>query len=164
MNPCHFCGQPATIHYTSLIGKAKAEQHLCEGCAKAKGVIGDGPPAAAPFDLQALVQLVLGQHAAADTAALACPECGLKYAQFRAEGRFGCPHDYDSFGGVLAPLLERIHRATAHCGKAPRGAAGRAELDRLRRQLADAVGGERYEDAARLRDLIRQREGADGPR
>jgi protein arginine kinase activator len=164
MNPCHFCGQPATIHYTSLIGKKKVEQHLCEKCARAKGVVSEGPIASAPLDLQALVQLVLGQHAAADTKGLRCPECGLKYTQFRAEGRFGCPHDYDAFGGVLTPLLERIHRATAHAGKVPRRAAGRTELADLRRELDDAVRGERYEDAARLRDLIRQREGADGPR
>jgi protein arginine kinase activator len=163
MNPCHFCGQPATIHYTSLIGKKKVEQHLCEGCARAKGVVSEGPISSAPLNLQALVQMVLGQHSAADTSGLKCPECGLKYSQFRAEGRFGCPHDYDAFGDVLKPLLDRIHRDTAHRGKVPKALAGRGEAADLRRQLAEAVDAERYEDAARLRDLIRQKEGADGP-
>ncbi len=163
MNPCHFCGQPATIHYTSLIGKKKVEQHLCEGCARAKGVISEGPISTAPMNLQALVQMVLGQHATADTSALKCPECGLKYSQFRAEGRLGCPHDYDAFGEVLRPLLDRIHRDTAHRGKVPKALAGRGEVAALRRMLAEAVDAERYEDAARLRDLIRQKEGADGP-
>lgn len=163
MNPCHFCGQPATIHYTSLIGKKKVEQHLCEGCARAKGVLSEGPVATAPLNLQALVQMVLGQHSAADTSGLKCPECGLKYAQFRADGRFGCAHDYDAFGDVLRTLLDRIHRDTTHRGKVPKALAGRGEVAALRRQLAEAVDAERYEDAARLRDLIRQKEGADGP-
>ena len=164
MNPCHFCGQPATIHYTSLIGKKKVEQHLCEGCARAKGVLSEGPATSAPLNLQALVQMVLGQHSTTDTSGLKCPECGLKYAQFRAEGRFGCPHDYDAFGEVLRPLLDRIHRDTTHRGKVPKALAGRGELADLRRQLAEAVDAERYEDAARLRDTIRQKEGSDGPR
>lgn len=164
MNPCHFCGQPATIHYTSLIGKKKVEQHLCEGCAREKGVLSEGPATSAPLNLQALVQMVLGQHSTADTSGLKCPECGLKYAQFRAEGRLGCPHDYDAFGEVLRPLLDRIHRDTTHRGKVPKALAGRGELAELRRRLAEAVDAERYEDAAHLRDMIRQKEGADGPR
>ena len=163
MNPCHFCGKPATIHYTSLIGKKKVEQHLCEGCARAKGVLADGPVTTAPLNLQALVQMVLGQHSTADTSGLKCPECGLKYAQFRTDGRFGCAHDYDAFGDVLRALLDRIHRVTTHRGKVPKALAGRSEAADLRRQLAAAVDAERYEDAARLRDTIRQKEGADGP-
>ena len=163
MHPCHFCGQPAAIHYTSLIAQKKVERHLCDGCARAKGVVGESaPPAAAPLDLQALVQLVVGQNAA-DAGALKCEACGLKYQQFRADGRLGCPHDYDAFAAALAPLLDRIHRGTAHRGKVPRRAGGGSAAADLRRELADAVTAERYEDAARLRDLIRQKEGADGP-
>ncbi len=162
-NPCHFCGQPATIHYTSLLKKKKVQQHLCERCAREKGVV-SGEAAEAgpvpPLNLQALVQLIMGQHPAADAASLKCPACGLKYAQFRADGRLGCAHDYDAFRPTLEPLLERIHRATAHAGKVPRTRRRRAELDDLRERLAAAVAAERYEDAATLRDLIRRKEGA----
>jgi protein arginine kinase activator len=89
---------------------------------------------------------------------LTCPACGLKYAAFRADGRLGCPDDYDAFRPALEPLLERIHRGTRHGGKAPRAAALRAELSELRGQLAAAVEAENYEDAAELRDRIRQKE------
>ena len=167
MNPCHFCGQPATIHYTSIVAAQKVEQHLCEACAKEHGVISDDATPAAPLNLQALVQLLMGQQPpAADPGSLKCPECGLKYAQFRADGRLGCPHDYDAFREALLPLLERIHRDTDHRGKAPRRATGRAELVDLRADLARAIRDERYEDAAALRDRIRQKEGegADEPR
>jgi protein arginine kinase activator len=166
MNPCHFCGQPATIHYTSIVAAEKVEQHLCEGCARERGVIAADATPAAPLNLQALVQLILGQHPppAADAGSLKCPECGLKYAQFRADGRLGCPHDYDAFRDALLPLLERIHRDADHRGKAPRRAAGRADLADLRADLNRAIRDERYEDAAALRDRIRQKEGADEPR
>jgi protein arginine kinase activator len=158
MNPCHFCGQPATIHYTSLIEQAKVQQHLCEGCARKHGVVTDDPSPVPPFDLQALVQLMSGQHAAApQPESLKCSECGLKYAQFRAEGRLGCPHDYDAFHDPLVDLLGRVHRADRHAGKVPRGK--RPRLDHLRGLLAEAVAAERYEDAAALRDRIRQEEG-----
>jgi protein arginine kinase activator len=166
MNPCHYCGQPATIHLTTLLVNKKVEQHLCERCAKKHGVVKDDPTEAAtgPLDLTALVQLIMQQHPRTDAASLKCPECGLKYAQFRADGRLGCPHDYETFRPTLEPLLERIHRAVSHIGKAPAARRRRDELDDLREQLATAVAAEKYEDAARLRDLIRQKDGVDEPR
>jgi protein arginine kinase activator len=100
----------------------------------------------------------MGQPSVADLAGLTCPACGLKYAAFRADGRLGCPDDYDAFRPALEPLLDRIHRGTRHEGKTPRAANRRAELATLREQLAAAVAAEHYEDAARLRDRIRQKE------
>jgi protein arginine kinase activator len=85
--------------------------------------------------------------------------------EFRAEGRLGCPHDYEVFRVGLLPLLERIHRAQRHVGKVPRQPAldpqRLAELAELRSKLREAVEVEAYEDAARLRDLIRQKEATD---
>lgn len=160
---CHYCGQPATVHLTDIVNKKKREMHLCDGCAKAHDLLPDGP--AAELNLTALVQLIMGQPpAAAEAAGLRCPECGLTYTSFRADGRLGCPHDYDAFRPALEPLLDRVHRATRHAGKAPKAAARRAEIGRLRDELAAAVAAERYETAARLRDQIRQKEGADEPR
>ena len=70
------------------------------------------------------MQLIMGMPA--DPAGLTCPSCGLKYAAFRADGRLGCPDDYDAFRPALEPLLDRIHRGTRHQGKAPRAALRRA--------------------------------------
>ena len=153
---CHYCGQPATVHLTDIVAKQKRELHLCEGCAKEHHLVPDGP--SPQLNLQALVQLIMGMPASADPAGLTCPTCGLKYAAFRADGRLGCPDDYDAFRAALEPLLDRIHRGTRHHGKAPRAAGRRAELDNLRDQLQAAVATEKYEDAARLRDRIRQKE------
>ena len=85
--------------------------------------------------------------------------------EFRAQGRLGCPHDYAVFRLGLAPLLERIHRSTRHVGKWPKrggpSASRQAELMELRRSLQVAIETEAYEEAARLRDLLRKKEATD---
>ena len=80
--------------------------------------------------------------------------CGITLAEFKAEGRLGCANDYDSLRGALEPLLERIHRSVIHAGKAPRA----VRLREWKRQMQAAVAAEEYEEAARLRDLIRKAE------
>ena len=163
---CQFCGQPATVHLTDIVQKVKKESHLCEACARAKQLIPDN--ADGQLNLQALVTLMLGPPAAQEPSALICPSCGLQYTEFRKHGRLGCPTDYLAFRTALEPLLDKIHRATAHTGKAPRsagtGKTKRSELADLREQLRVAIAAERYEEAAVLRDTIRQKEGADEPR
>ena len=156
---CHYCGQPATVHLTDIVAKQKRELHLCDGCAKDHHLVPEGP--SPQLNLQALVQLIMGMPATADPAALTCPTCGLKYAAFRADGRLGCPDDYDAFRAALEPLLDRIHRSVSHAGKVPRAVRTQqrdAELRTLRKAMQAAAKAEDYAEAARLRDLIRQKE------
>ncbi len=161
--PCQFCGQPATVHVTDILKKQKRESHLCEACAKKHQLIPE-TPIGPQLNLSALVELLMGQPVSSESAGLTCPTCGLKYAAFRADGRFGCPDDYDAFRPALEPLLDRIHRTTRHTGKTPKAAARRAELAALHGELAAAVAAEHYELAADLRDRLRQKEGSDEPR
>ena len=96
--------------------------------------------------------------------ALTCSVCGLSWTQFKQAGLMGCPHDYDQFGEKLVPLLKRAQEgATEHVGKVPakrQTAAGerQARTLRLRRDLQRAVDSENYEQAAQLRDELRQLE------
>src|SRR5262249_22696527 len=120
------------------------------------------------LNLPAIVHTLIGSHLGPETGELVrltCPVCGIKYMEFRAQGRLGCPHDYSVFRNGLAPLLQRIHRATRHVGKAPRKAMPSGdrlvEIARLRRQLQSAVDAEAYEEAARIRDLLRKKEATD---
>ncbi len=167
---CQFCDNPASVHLTDIVQGKKREMHLCEGCAREHNLIPDDDPP--QIDLKALLHLLAATPAAgaaggkADPAALTCGACGLKYGEFRAEGRLGCPHDYETFRPLLEPLLERIHRAGRHGGKAPKAALRRRAAggaDDLTSQLKAAVAAERYEEAARLRDRIRQKEATDEP-
>ena len=156
---CEFCDCPATVHLTDIIHKKKREMHLCEECAREHNLIPDDKQ---ELNVPALLQFLMSQAETAkmknDPNSVACPQCGLKYAQFRAQGRLGCPADYEAFRTALEPLLERIHRHVRHVGKAPARFQAQkrdAKLDDMRQQLKDAVRDERFEQAAQLRDLIR---------
>jgi protein arginine kinase activator len=163
---CMFCDSPATVHLTDIVNKKKREAHLCERCARERNLLPDPP--GPQIDLTALMNLLMTPfHKPAEDRAAepepSCPACGLTYAAFKAGGRFGCAHDYDAFVCVLEPLLERVHRSTAHDGKQPLAARRAAELDALRGRMKSAVADEDYEQAARLRDLIRQKEAKGTP-
>ena len=160
---CQSCGVPATVHLTDIVGGKKKELHLCQACAEKQQLLSDQE-----LNLPSILQTLIGQHVGQQSdelARLTCPVCGIKYMEFRAEGRLGCPHDYEVFRPGLAPLLQRIHRAGRHAGKSPRRGGPCpdrfAELVELRRQLQTAIDAEAFEEAARLRDLIRKKEATD---
>jgi protein arginine kinase activator len=160
---CQSCSSPATVHLTDIINGQKRELHLCQGCAEKQQLLKKSD-----INLPAILQTLIGQHVGQPTDALArlcCPSCGMKYMEFRAGGRLGCPHDYEVFRVGLEPLLEHFHRALKHKGKVPGHRSmtsdRQAELLELRRRLQKAVEEEAYEEAARLRDLLRQKETTD---
>jgi protein arginine kinase activator len=163
---CQQCAQPATVHLTNVDAAGRrTELHLCRACAEEKKVISQQE-----LNLSSILQALIGaQGPAAGVAGGpgACPACGIQYTEFRAEGRLGCPHDYEAFRAALGPLLQRIHRSAQHVGKSPRhsrrSAAWQRELLDLRRRLREAIDEEAYERAATLRDLIRQKERPDSP-
>lgn len=159
---CQSCSSPATVHLTDIVSGQKKELHLCQQCAENQQLMQKDD-----LNLPAILQNLIGQHIGKLTdelSRLTCPTCGIKYMEFRAEGRLGCPKDYEVFRAGLEPLLQRIHRSLKHAGKVPRnrGRADRdAELIELRSRLGRAVDREAYEEAAQLRDLIREKEATD---
>jgi protein arginine kinase activator len=160
---CQFCSNPATVHLTDIVKNQKKEVHLCQSCAEAKHLVHKQE-----LNLPAILQSLIGHHLGPQTDELArmvCPACGIRYMEFRAQGRLGCPHDYTVFRSGLLTLLRRIHRAERHVGKRPRRTdqcpSKRAELLDLRRRLQQAVDAENYEEAARLRDLLREKGATD---
>lgn len=146
---CQHCPKLSTLQITEIHGENNFEEfHLCDECAQKylyetspKKKKGDGRDGGGT-DKQ-------------------CEQCGTKFVDFRNTGRLGCPHDYQAFQAELLPLLESIHSSTRHAGKTPRRPSQRVrgqELTRLRKELQKAVTSEAYEEAARLRDRIRQLE------
>lgn len=158
---CERCQDEATVHLTEKIDGGRRELHLCAACARKAGL--DLPAAPPKLALDAVVQNLIVAHVGelvGELANLTCPHCRLKYMQFRARGRLGCPHDYHVFARGLVPLLHRVHGATRHVGKVARTRPEAAARLTLRSQLRDAVDREDYEYAARLRDQLRLK-GAD---
>jgi len=161
---CQRCKkQPATVHLTEIVNNEKRERHLCEDCAHEEGIA-----IKVQINVQDILSGLLQAHEAAGAEAnLTCSDCGLTYAEFRNQGRLGCPQDYEVFAEPLAEILEKVHGATEHTGKVPARAGGdlgeQRELMRLRRKLQEAVESEQYEEAARVRDLIKEKEAGGGP-
>jgi protein arginine kinase activator len=155
---CQRCTKQATLHITEVLGEERFEEvHLCEDCAKKylyepqqKKLAKSGQPAAAAGD---------DEDAPAGSR---CPACGITFLEFRNHGRFGCPHDYDAFKTDLLSLMESVHGETRHAGKtprrAPRAKTAQAELAQLRQRLQSLVNEENYEEAARVRDRIKELE------
>lgn len=156
---CQRCNQREAIRHESVRAEdgSWTEVHLCENCAEKLDT--------GTFSQAALVQALIESAAQlagikAAGPAKACPKCGITYAEFRSRGRLGCPHDYEVFLPEMLPLVERIHHGGAqHVGKSPVATGGRSEAERelieLRRSLSEAIQGERYEEAARIRDRVR---------
>src|SRR5258708_30231174 len=116
-----FCSKPATIHLKAAILQTAGEMHLCEAFAREMNLIQDSPH---ELNVPALVQLVMNHPELplrSNIGDAICPECGTPYAHFKAQGRLGCPHDYEVFRPLLEPLDERIqNNAVRHVGKVPR--------------------------------------------
>jgi len=155
---CDNCNErEATVHYTEIEGLEKHEIHLCEDCYRHKLA-----PVHKVADfaevLKGLLQGTLKEQGASANAI--CPTCGLSVAEFRAAGRLGCPNDYRVFGEAIKSLIEKIQHGDRHLGKVPTRAGAELKrknsLIRLRRELERAVQREEYEQAANLRDRIRQ--------
>jgi protein arginine kinase activator len=152
---CQMCENPASVHVTDLAAGKKRELHLCDGCAKARGLVPQQP--GGQLNLKALLSLLTGGALGGGKSdkkakrAETCAVCGLTLAEFKAHGRFGCEHDYEALRVAIEPLLERVHRYTAHCGKVPRP----QRVQVWKQQMQEAIDAENYEEAARLRDLIR---------
>ena len=163
---CETCGKPATVHLTEIKNGKKVEKHLCEQCAAQS----EGLSTKAHMPINELLTNFVMNHTGLQNKpqeTLACPQCGITWAEFRQTGLLGCEHDYPTFDKDMTPLLKRAHEDAAHhVGKVPtrRGSSGvpikrTLDADKLRKELARAVETEDYERAARLRDQIRQAEG-----
>lgn len=158
---CQLCKTaPATVHVTDIKPPhgEKRERHLCERCAEEEGITMKQHE---PINtiLAKFVQQKIGGETE-ELAKLSCPNCGVSFREFRTQGLFGCPQDYEVFGESLSALIERAQGgATHHVGKVP-GRAGvgttpQAKLHQLQTKLERAVETEDYETAAGLRDQIK---------
>jgi protein arginine kinase activator len=152
MNYCDDCGNnQATVHLTHITGESAVVFHLCEECAKKKGVsisiVTDEPS-----------RDDAGSPAPDCGAEAVCPGCRMPFSEFKSKGRLGCSQCYRTFEKDIDSLLKQVHGALIHRGKVysikfPISTEVK-DLDRLRGELDDAIKKEEFEIAAALRDAI----------
>ncbi len=164
---CQICNKKnATVHLTEIINDQMTEIHLCEACAKQKGVAGMGQPFGLQDLLAGLVDFGTPVAPGAKKTDVKCPNCKMTYEDFRKLGRLGCSVCYDTFKDTLDPLLKKVHGSVQHVGKAPvrEGEKFQKKQERqdLQFRLQRAIQSEEFEEAARLRDKLRKLEKGKG--
>lgn len=163
----------AKILYTEIINGAKKEQHLCEECATDYTSFQmEKPILNSELTLGDLLSTLLDSYTGVDkkkrgkeNSVLSCTGCGTTYDEFIQKGRFGCADCYHSFAGQLGKTFRGIQGAEVHTGKRPKGYVTApqdktmkdfSEEEKLSLKLQEAIEKEEFEEAARLRDLIKQ--------
>ncbi len=158
---CDICGKnQATVHLTEIIDDQMNELHLCEECARQKSVQMEQQ-----FGLSDLLagMAEFGKPIKEpEGVTLKCPACGLTYADFKKIGRLGCGECFVTFKKYLVPLLKRIHSSAQHFGKSPfkvtKVLRKKIDVQDLRTKLQKAIQAEEFEEAAKIRDQIKELE------
>ena len=158
---CSVCKEkPATVFLTHIENDKMHKVNLCEDCAKTKGV--DNPTTFSLADADLLLGLGAAQEITQTPGGvdLKCPRCGFSQADFKKSGRLGCPECYKTFSEPLDGLLKTMHKGTRHVGKVPESLRQTRDLNdrlkQLQKKLSKAIEEEDFEEAAILRDEIKQ--------
>lgn len=170
---CERCSKKeATVHLTEIIKGVKSEVHLCEACAKEIGLNSklSNFSLAVPDFLSFLNDEIQDARTSAGKKEQVCKRCGTRLRSVRKERRVGCALCYSYFRDSLSDLIgvsplehkgrvpeNRIDISTV-AGHEAVSAGADAEVSTLKSQLDEAVHNEEYEQAAVLRDKIRELE------
>ena len=166
---CEKCKKnPATTHIRKSVNGVQEEWILCSQCAKEMGY--DQLSFFKGGLLGSLFSGELSGKTAAD--ALRCPCCGISFEEITKSGEVGCADCYQFFRGRLTPTIEKLHGKAGHLGKVPRRKQEEQKpvekeqepnpLAKLKEELARAIEAQEFEQAAVLRDKIKEMEGEEG--
>ncbi len=156
---CHL--REATIRFTQVVNLEKKEIIICTECAEKKGL--SNPMAGLQKFLGGFVSTgylsdVSENEQNKEPEGTICATCRTSWNDFKNEGLFGCGNCYRSFEKNLKILLKKIHGSSKHIGNRParlREISSDLDLDDLKARLKKAIEQENYEQAARLRDRIK---------
>lgn len=159
---CEDCHErEATVHLTQITGGKKTVLNLCAKCADKRGF--QNPLKSMPFPLGDFLSSMVEKAYSDESEAvqdLMCPVCGTDFKKFAKTGRLGCGKCYETFRTQIDDLLRKIHGANRHIGKLPLGSPEKMEPlkeeRRLQEELRRAVESENFEQAAEIRDRLRE--------
>ena len=157
---CEKCGKNnATVHIHSVVNGVVSEKNLCGYCAASE-------------NSGEMVHNSLGQMLASmfgDTLSISqgntvkCPCCNSTFSDIAKTGKVGCSKCYEIFKEELLPNLKKIHGSTEHIGiipnKGPLVVKNEIETaEELKLKLAQLIAVENFEEAAIVRDKIKELE------
>lgn len=145
----------ATVEITKIVGNKQIKLYLCEKCAS------DAETMIINYNsFQQFLSGLLNVSSSIKNNVIQCNKCGMTIDEFKKTSKIGCDNCYDTFKEYLTPLFKRIHGSVTHEGKRPKKLEGEMkainEINKMQEDLKKAILSEEYEEAARLRDLIKQ--------
>ncbi len=160
---CDICGDAeAVVHIQQTSGNEEVELHLCEKCAAQKGITsGENNLDFSITNLLTGLVDVKGISSSSSSKKV-CPGCGLTVQRFKKGGRLGCNECYTVFRKEISRIVGKMFGRTQHRGKYPKRLMAYKtlliDIEGLKRKLDRAVKKEDYEEAALLRDQIKELE------
>jgi len=153
---CSECKKPIHTIYTELVGKTVYKLGMCADCPILRQKLHGGAVVHSPLDSK--------------EAGLVCGGCGTTIDEVRMGAFVGCPLCYEVFEEIIVAELQatkRLHRKMAgvkkvsplHLGRLPgqpSEVSPAMKLLSLHQALHETLGREDYEQAAWLRDQIRE--------
>jgi protein arginine kinase activator len=86
-----------------------------------------------------------------------CPSCGMSINELLSVARMGCQTCYTHFGDFAKAVITKVQAgAFSHQGKRPKNYKAVDVFEDLQKEMEKAIQEERYEDAAKFRDQIRE--------
>lgn len=174
---CENCGKNyANVKYTQVINGNRREMFLCEECSKILGI----DKLSLPMDFSTFLSDYFTSFEEEipklfETRQLRCKRCNSTFDDFIKTGKFGCENCYSTFEEKIDPLLKSIQGDNRHVGRLGKVSEEMlnnndekeiikenyklGQINELKRQLKIAIKEEKYEDAASLRDKIKELEG-----
>lgn len=154
---CEKCGKNhATTHIKTVVNGVTKEYNLCPYCAAKEGYTGNS--------LAGMLASMFSEVSKSELSAQTkCSVCNATFSDIANTGKVGCSECYTTFYNQLLPYLKRVHGSTKHVGKVPNSAPLMVKpqtdtLEDLRNQLSRLVAEEKYEQAAVIRDKIKEME------
>lgn len=173
---CQNCKKnEASVKYTQIINGEKIEMYLCDKCSKELGIdnklnidfssfLGD---LLTEYDNHFMPYLKKSNE-------LKCDKCNLTYSEFMQTGKFGCDNCYTVFAERIDPILKRLQGSNRYTGRKadfnekgqkqiesteqPKETSKQEKIDNLKIKLKQLVQEENYEEAAKVRDAIKELE------
>ena len=155
---CEKCGiNHATTYIKTVVNGMTKEYNLCDSCAASSGY--------ATNSLAGMLASMFGDFSKQETLTQGtkCSVCGATFRDIAKSGKVGCAECYNAFQDELLPYLKRVHGSTNHVGKVPCSAPlaviqNGETIEELRNELNRLVREENYEQAAVVRDKIKEME------
>lgn len=156
----------AKVHIVKIVNGKKTSMNLCEQCAKIyENIIFEASKGNVINNfnfVSNLFEAIHGQTTQDNQSTIKCGKCGLTFDGFRKSGRLGCGQCYNTFSKNLDAILEKVQGKNIHIGKIPARTGGelkiKNEILKLKKELNEKIKKEEFEEAALLRDEIKELE------